>query len=126
MQNSSDPLATLRCAGFTVAPEGDRLKITPAFQLTPELRALVQAHRDEIIAALQREASPVQASRFLHAALPDGYRGPAIWHRGDVPGGIWQDLVEVTGNAGPGLFEVFNRWDNRRYTVGVAALIPTV
>lgn len=125
MQNYSDPLATLRCAGFTVAPEGDRLKITPASQLTPELRAMVQAQRDEIIAALQREACTREASRVLHSALPDGYRGPAIWHRGDVPGGVWQDLVEVTGNAGPGLFEVFNPWENRRYTVGVAALIPT-
>lgn len=126
MPNSSDPLATLRAAGFTVTQEGDRLKVAPASRLTPELRAMVQAHRDEIIAALQREASPAQVSRFLHAALPDGYRGPAIWHRGDVPGGVWQDLVEVTGNAGPGLFEVFNRWDNRRYIVDVAALIPTV
>jgi hypothetical protein len=125
MQNSSDPLATLREAGFTVALEGGRLRVSPASRLTPELRALVQAHRDEIIAALQREASPVQASRFLHSALPDGYRGPAIWHRGDVPGGVWQDMVEVTGNAGPGLFIVVNRCDGQRYTVGVAALIPS-
>jgi hypothetical protein len=122
MPESSDPLAILRAAGFTVTPAGgDKLKIVPFSRLTPELRAMVQAHRDEIIAALQREAS-----RFLHSALPDGYRGPAIWHRGDVPGGVWQDMVEVTGNAGPGLFIVVNRCDGQRYTVGVAALIPTV
>ncbi len=127
MPESSDPLAILRAAGFTVTPAGgDRLKIVPFSQLTPELRGLVQEHRAEIIAALQREACTGEASRFLHAALPDGYRGPAIWHRGDVPGGVWQDLVEVTGNAGPGLFIVVNRCDGQRYTVGVAALIPTV
>jgi len=50
-------LARLRAAGLTVAASGNSLLASPAGRLTPELRAVIRAHKAEILADLAGEAS---------------------------------------------------------------------
>ncbi len=47
-------LATLRDAGLTLEiVDGDRLRVTPAARLTPELRLLVTEHKQKLVAAVR-------------------------------------------------------------------------
>ena len=51
-------LEHIRSAGLDVGLTDDhRLKVTPASRITPELRELVKAHRDDLLAYLEREAT---------------------------------------------------------------------
>ena len=52
-------LADLTAQGFTLAVTGERLTVAPASRLSSASRALIQAHKAELIAALSRPAPAV-------------------------------------------------------------------
>lgn len=69
-------LAEARAAGLSLRPDGEVLRIRPAEQLTPELRAKLQALKPEVLAILgarQRQAAAAWAaaySRLLACGWP--------------------------------------------------------
>jgi hypothetical protein len=87
-------LETIRAAGLTIILTDDRcLKVTPKSRITPELRELVKAHRDELLAYLEREAAndptplpkpcptqaPPEPPPTAPAPAPDHIPAPADW-----------------------------------------------
>lgn len=52
-------LTDLRRRGFTLTPEGDRLRISPGSRLTPELRQAILGRKRELLALLGQRAEEV-------------------------------------------------------------------
>jgi len=72
MQSLSDVVAKMKAAGFKLTVEAGRLVVSPASRLTTEQRAWIRAHRDEIVAELQRQRAAASLAVLL--TLPDGFR----------------------------------------------------
>jgi hypothetical protein len=54
-------LADLDRQGFTLAPEGDGIRVTPASRLTGELRHAIRAHRPALLGLLATAQVPAPA-----------------------------------------------------------------
>lgn len=52
-----DIIRNAAAAGITLAARGDQLAVTPATKLSPDLRALLIAHKTELLAYLRQPAN---------------------------------------------------------------------
>lgn len=85
-------LEHIRSAGLDVGLTDDhRLKVTPASRLTPELRELVKAHRDDLLAYLEREAAnaPAPLPEPCPTQAPPEHTTSASPHRSTVLPKFW-------------------------------------
>jgi hypothetical protein len=55
--SAADLLADLARRGFTLAPEGDGIRVAPASRLTGDLRAAIRGRRAGLLALLRRPAT---------------------------------------------------------------------
>lgn len=67
------PLSVLAAAGLSAKLDGDALRVGPRERLTPELRAYIRQHRDELVQAVR----PDPALAF-YAEVFAGHAGRAI------------------------------------------------
>ena len=58
---TSDLLADLTRQGFTFAPDGDGIRVTPASRLTAEQREAIRAHKPALLALLAAPLRPAPA-----------------------------------------------------------------
>jgi hypothetical protein len=97
---ATELLADLARQGFTLAAEGDRVRVRPANRLTDALRQVIREHRDQLLSLLaaggtwdQTEADRLVAAALLVWARPDRPRGldkmadaiDAAWLARDLP-----------------------------------------
>ena len=78
-------VAHLTAAGFGIRWAGDRLLVSPADQLTDELRALIREHRPALSDYLQQP--PASAHRLWDSSPRRWAMGIAQPHPGRQPGG---------------------------------------
>lgn len=64
--NAHDVLWMLRDLGLSVELEGGRLLVSSRSAITPEVRDLILAHRDELVATLGDFTQPRASSATLH------------------------------------------------------------
>jgi hypothetical protein len=84
-------LEELRCGGFSIAVEGNGVRLSPASRLTPELRQAIRVHKAELIALLANPtvgnrtetaiAAPCRAEspQLAHQAPADNSSGQPVW-----------------------------------------------
>src|SRR4051794_34375564 len=70
MSTVAELLSDLRGQGFTLATEGDRIRITPASRLTAEQRDLVRLHKAELLATLDLAAASTPPLVSIVSAEP--------------------------------------------------------
>lgn len=64
----SDLLAALAALGLTVTVDEGRLVVHPKVRITPSIRQLIAAHKDELVTALHQE-DPMQGTTELDAEI---------------------------------------------------------
>ncbi|MBI3302772.1 MAG: hypothetical protein HYZ72_11965 [Deltaproteobacteria bacterium] len=64
-------IADLRRQGFQLTPQGDKLAVSPASKLTPELTELLRAYKPEILRLLRSGLLPERKPTVLHHQDPD-------------------------------------------------------
>jgi hypothetical protein len=111
---AADLLEDLSRRGFTLAPEADGVRVTPASGLSADLRQAIQAHKPALLALLrpwdQARAAAALAEaeaavdRLERASRTDGQRRAAAAYRAAVRGLharrdplLFDDLAEHLG-----------------------------
>ena len=64
-------ISDLKRRGFQLTPRGDKLAVAPASKLTPELTALLKAHKSEILRSLRMAHVTKQEYTVVHHTDPD-------------------------------------------------------
>lgn len=75
-------IANLRRQGFQLTPRGDKLAVSPASKLTPELTELLKAYKPEILRLLRAGLVPAKKeATVLHHQDPEpcGKCGQNVW-----------------------------------------------
>lgn len=73
-------LTSLRACGASVAVDGDRLRIdAPKGSVPPELKASVQAHKDELVRLLRSPLDPGGAAEIGAVLIRSTALGESAW-----------------------------------------------
>lgn len=76
---AADIIRNATAAGITLAARGDQLAVTPATKLSPDLRALLIAHKLELLDLLRRPANDTRPrNRAWTIVLVDGVKVTAV------------------------------------------------
>jgi hypothetical protein len=74
-------IANLRRQGFQLTPRGDKLAVSPASKLTPELTELLRTYKPEILRLLRSGLLPKAGPTVLHHQDPEPCSacGQKVW-----------------------------------------------
>src|SRR4051794_34335069 len=89
MNTAAELLNELRGQGFTLAADGDRIRVTPATRLTAELRDRLRRHKADLLAAFAPAARFIVNTRGEALDAADASDGP--------PGPL--DVAALQGDA---------------------------
>ena len=89
MTAATELLARLRGQGLILAAAGDRVRVTPASWLTPELRTQIRRHKTELLAVLD-----VPAPSTAAGAAPARPEAPAAVSSWDLSAEWWDFWAE--------------------------------
>ncbi|HKI36280.1 MAG TPA: hypothetical protein VKA46_30765 [Gemmataceae bacterium] len=90
---TTELLAELACQGFSLTPDGDGIRVTPASRLTAELREAIKTHKAELLALLEGREEPdtalawdqAEAERLLAELRDRLARLERTWPGGKFP-----------------------------------------
>src|SRR4051794_12634550 len=96
MRTAADLLSMLRSQGFSLAAEGDAIRVAPSSRLTAELRDLIRPLKSELVKLLTRRRS--EAEELLDHLRREVARLERTWPGGKFPAvraNVVQIAVEV-------------------------------
>jgi hypothetical protein len=74
-------IAALKRQGFQLMPRGDKLAVSPASKLTPELTEILRTYKNEILKLLRSASMPARELSVVHHQDPDPCQhcGQRVW-----------------------------------------------